>query len=709
MRAIKIVGGVIAALVLLAVLAALALVWLVDPNDYRDDIEKLVAEKTHRELKIGGPLDLKLFPRLALKLESVSLGNPPGFGTEPFLTVKSASVGVKLLPLLQKRLEISRVAVDGLSAHLISRDENTNNWKDLTESKDEKPADESGASPTASIAGVDITKSALLYTDEAEKSTTRISSLELHTSALGGDDPVDLKGEFDFDQGEVTPVAHIALQTQARLPKDTSRVEIKDLAITGKWFGSPDKDAAAKDAKASASKEPLPLSIKTSALTLDLDAETLAPATFAIDLGKLPLQATVTGEKLFSARVVTGSITVPQVSPREIMPSFGMEIPKTSDAAVLQKLSFKSDYRLTEKELRLPAMDLLLDDTRVKGAFSIDDLEKMAMSFDLDVNAIDLDRYMEPKPKADAAKEKSGAGAKEPEKPAEPVELPIEALRELIVKGMLRVGRAKVSDLQFTNVRLPLDANEGLVKLGPTQAQLFGGGYSGNIELDARPTQARLSLNEHVKDIDVGALMKASFDTNRLTGRGNATAVMTGTGNTDEAIIKTLAGKLQTDVRDGAFNGVDLWYELRRAWAVIKRQSLPTRSSGPPRTVFKTLTANATLANGVLKNDDLKVDIDYLKANGNGTLDLSRKAVEYRLVAEIYKLPPDGAGAEMAELKAVSIPINITGTLDDMKVRPDLEGLLKARVRKEVNDKVEEKKDEIKKKLGDRLKGLLGQ
>jgi AsmA protein len=271
------------------------------------------------------------------------------------------------------------------------------------------------------------------------------------------------------------------------------------------------------------------------------------------------------------------------------------------------------------------------------------------------------------------------------------------------------VGRAKVADLQFTNVRLPFDANEGLVKLGPTQAQLFGGGYAGNIALDVRPAQARLSLDEHVKDIDVGALMKASFDTTRLSGRGNASAVMTGTGNTDEAIIKTLAGKLQTDVKDGAFNGVDLWYELRRAWALIKRQSLPTRSSGTPRTVFKTLTANATLGNGVLKNDDLTIDIDYLKANGNGTLDLSSKGVEYRLVAEIYKLPPDGAGAEMAELKAVSIPINITGTLDDMKVRPDLEGLLKARVRKEVNEKVQEKKEVIKKKLQDRLKGLLGE
>jgi AsmA protein len=685
MRALKIVGGAVAALVVLVILAVLALLWFVDPNDYRDDIEQLAAQKTGRELKIGGPIDLKIFPWLALRLDQVSLGNPPGFGTEPFLTVNSASVGVKLLPLLQKRLEVSRVSVDGLAVKLVSRSDEVNNWKDLTESKEDEKTPESSTTPKASIAGVDITKSVLVYVDEAEKSTTRLSALELHTGALGGDEPVEAKGEFNFDQGEASPLAHIALATKVRLPNDSSRIEIRDLALDAKWLGD----------------KPVPLAIKTPALVLDLKAESLAPANFDIEVGKLPLRASVSGEKLFSERLVTGNITVPQVSLRTLMPTFGMEVPKTSDPKVLEKLSFKSDYRLTEKQLKLPALDLVLDDTHVRGSFGIEDLDKMALSFDLDVNGIDVDRYLEPKPEA-----KAGAQAQTPPADAEPTELPIEALRKLIAKGSLQVGRAKLADLQFTNVRLPLDANEGLVKLVP-QAQLFGGAYSGNIGFDARPAQARLSLDEHVKDIDIGTLMQAAFETNRLSGRGNASAVLTGTGNTDQAIFKTLSGKMQTDVKNGAFNGVDLWFELRRAWALIKRQPLPTRGNGPPRTEFKTLNASATLANGVMRNDDLKIDIDYLKANGNGTLDLSSKAVDYRLVAEIYKLPPDGAGAEMADLKAVSIPINITGTVDDMKVRPDLAGILKARVQKEVNEKVQEKKDEIKKKLQDRLKGLL--
>ena len=51
------------------------------------------------------------------------LGNPAGYGTEPFLTVKHADVGVKLLPLLRKEVEVRRVTLDGLAVNLVSRSE----------------------------------------------------------------------------------------------------------------------------------------------------------------------------------------------------------------------------------------------------------------------------------------------------------------------------------------------------------------------------------------------------------------------------------------------------------------------------------------------------------------------------------------------------------------------------------------------------------
>ena len=65
---------------------------------------------------IRGELELKVFPWIALDIHDVTLGNPPGYGSEPFLTVQKASVGVKLIPLLSKRVEVSRVGIEGLAS-----------------------------------------------------------------------------------------------------------------------------------------------------------------------------------------------------------------------------------------------------------------------------------------------------------------------------------------------------------------------------------------------------------------------------------------------------------------------------------------------------------------------------------------------------------------------------------------------------------------
>jgi AsmA protein len=682
MRPLKIVGIVIGALLAVLVLGVVAILVLVDPNDYRDDIETLVKSETGRSLQIGGEIDLKLFPWLALGVRDVRLGNPPGYGNEPFLTVREASVGVKLFPLLNKRLEVSRVAVDGLDVRLISRGEDVNNWKDLADSEEQKE-ESSGETRETSVAGIDVTGSTLVYTDEVEKSISRLTNLEVHTGALGSGNPVDASMKFDYDDGEA-PVARMEMKAVVQL---ASKLEVKNLEGSGELMQEqPDP--------------PLPFSLKAESLAVDLDAETLAPATIEARLGELPVKITARGEKLFGAYVVSGNVTVDSVAPRKVLPSLGVELPVTADPAALSSLSYKSDYRLTEKQLQLPGLELVLDDTQVRGSAAIEDLETKALRFDLNVNAINVDRYLEPEPKEG---ESTTPAAEEP-----PTELPLEMLRELNARGSLRVGKATLSGLEFADVRLPLAAKGGRVHLGPTQARLFGGGYAGDIVLDARPAQARLSMNERVRGIDIGALMKATFDTDRVVGRGDANAALTGTGNTDAAILKSLAGKLDFDVKEGAIAGMDIWYELRRAVALFKRTAPPAAPSGPPRTPFKALKGSATLDAGLLSNEDLVADMEYLKANGKGNIDIGKGTIDYRLVAQVYKLPPEGAGSELADLKAAEIPITITGPLADMKIRPDVAGLAKARIKQEVEEKKEEVKEELKKKLGDKLKGLFG-
>ena len=131
MRPLRIVAYVAAGLIGLIVIGLVLVVVFVDPNDYRDDIEKLVEEKTGRELTLSGDLKLSVFPWIALESGPASLGDAKGFGPEPFVAIRDARVGVRLLPLLSGKVEVGNVRLDGARIRLITDENGRNNWADL--------------------------------------------------------------------------------------------------------------------------------------------------------------------------------------------------------------------------------------------------------------------------------------------------------------------------------------------------------------------------------------------------------------------------------------------------------------------------------------------------------------------------------------------------------------------------------------------------
>lgn len=680
MSPVRILIITVATLLALFVVSIIALLVFVDPNAYRGKIQQAVLQHTGRPLTLGGKLELKVFPWLGLSVHDVTLGNPPGYGSEPFASVQSASIGVKLLPLLRHRVEVSRIEVTGLTANLVSRSPTDNNWKDLGEQHGTEAAtgavpasatpsgsaaggratqqgnatpggsaSDSNVEGAASIAALDISNATLVYRDEAKRSTTRIGDLQIHS------------GEVSVDAGGAG---------------------IDKLAVEGTY---------STQTAGTPPAAPLKFSLRAPRIELD-PQQKLSPASIEAKLGDLAVNLTIAGEKLSGDRLVSGTITIPKTALRPLLQSIGVTPPVMRDSHTLSALALKANYRVTPKQLQLSDLSLTLDDTTVTGRAGVDDLETGALGFDLGVNSINLDRYRPPAPPQSEAKTAASAA------PQPPVPLPLDTLRKLNAHGKLRVGSATFSGLVFTDVLMPLAAKDGLVHLGPTSAHLYGGSYNGDITLDARPVQAHLTLNEHLRGVDIAALMKAALDSTRLSGHADANVAVGGTGNTDQALIHSLAGKIDLNVTKGALEGIDIALELQRADDLLKRQ-VPRAASGPARTVFNTLRANATLDQGVLRNDDLQLETDFLKSHGGGTLNLTSQAIDYRLVTGFYK--PAAAGGKAAPA-ALEVPLLITGTPAKPVVRPDIEALAKQQLRQEV----QKRGDDLKKKLGEKLQGL---
>ena len=66
------------------------------------------------------------------------------------------------------------------------------------------------------------------------------------------------------------------------------------------------------------------------------------------------------------------------------------------------------------------------------------------------------------------------------------------------------------------------------------------------------------------------------------SGRGSAAIKAAGAGADSAALLRTLTGTLEFHVDNGALEGADLWYEIRRARAVLKQQPIPARTGPEP-------------------------------------------------------------------------------------------------------------------------------
>jgi AsmA protein len=153
---------------------------------------------------------------------------------------------------------------------------------------------------------------------------------------------------------------------------------------------------------------------------------------------------------------------------------------------------------------------------------------------------------------------------------------------------------------------------------------------------------------------------------------------------------------------DGAFEGTDVWHELRKARAVI-RQEEPPEPNLPARTRFSEVSASGPVSNGVLTNNDLIAELPFMQLTGNGTVNFVEGTVDYRMSARVFEKPEfigdDVTAKELEDLSKTNVPIRITGPIANPSVKPDVEKLLQDRVKKEVEDK-------LKDKLEDKLKDL---
>ena len=234
------------------------------------------------------------------------------------------------------------------------------------------------------------------------------------------------------------------------------------------------------------------------------------------------------------------------------------------------------------------------------------------------------------------------------------------------------MGDIRIGGAQLTQLSAGIDVQDAVARFAPLKAQLYGGQYSGNIGLDMRPAVPRLTMDEHMSGIDIAKFMKEYADSERLSGKGNLDVKLAASGRSGDALLKTLTGTISTNLADGAVEGMDIWYAIAQAQSLLQKRQLASVTN-TKRTAFETFKASADVVNGVATTKDLAIASQLLRITGSGSTNLVTQTLDYSVKASVLKTPP-GADEGTALLARATVPVNITGTLADPKIRPDLAG-----------------------------------
>ena len=327
---------------------------------------------------------------------------------------------------------------------------------------------------------------------------------------------------------------------------------------------------------------------------------------------------------------------------------------------------------------------MVFDDTTLRGELDVPRDAESVLRVDLEADQIDLNRYMAP---ADESAANADAAAEAP------VEIPADMIRALNARGDLILEQAIVGPMQFDNLVVTFNAGDGVLRVHPISADFFDGSYNGDLRINATSSVPVLSLNEQISNVNLAPLGRALFDVDKLTGTINGSFRVSGRGNDSEQILNTLGGDMSFTLNDGTFEGVDVWYEMRKARALLKQEA-PPEPVLPARTPFSQVRATGKVNNGVLRNEDFFAELPFTQLNGHGSINIPAVTLDYSLSARVFDRPEymqDVTADELYDLTKAAIPLRITGDLASPKIGIDFEELLQDRVREELEKKVLDK------------------
>lgn len=671
-QSLKIILYLLTASIVVILVAVLCLPFIINPNDFKAQIETVVKKQTGRTLTIKGDLKLSIFPWLGLSTGQIILSNAPGFNDQPFAQIQHSEIKIKLIPLLSKQLDVSEIIFKGLQLHLSKNKQGINNWDDLKPlSKD----DSKMANPLAilTIAGLLIDNATITWDDLQTNQHSEIKNMHIEVGKLALNHKVPLKLSLKLINQQPSLTQLVNLSGNLIIDSSLEIFQLQNLQV--------------KLANTS-------VLIPTKSLTIDLftdalfnkSAQHLHLSKLKINSGAFNFSADVDGYFKEPAKMVLiGAIA--NFNLATFLDKMKIKLPKMRDENALTALKLGFKLQANTEQVKINNLRLKVDETWLKGSIQITHFLKPLVQFDLAIDKINLDRYLPPKNKPKNITSPTSIAA------IGLASVPIKMLRKLNSTGQIAIEQLKFNDLTMQGVTLKLEAKKGIVQSNQAINQFYKGDYQGSFNLDANRTQPVFSLNEHFNNIHIAPLLNDINANLSVQGLLNVDAQLTGQGNTEELIKSSLKGQLRFLLKEAVIKGFTVQKILNNQTLAIEGKNVHSR--------FSKISASVRINQGLIQNEDLFALSPKIKLTGQGQANLITEKLNYQFKALRIKQSATTNNVEV--LSRQPIIINVAGTFD----KPHYSANVAAMLLKKHKNKIDKVLNKFDKKMPAKLEKFL--
>lgn len=661
-KAVKIILYAAVGLVVVVVAAMVLATVLINPNDYKGEISKAVRDKTGRELVFDGDLELSVFPWIGVKTGGIALSNAPGFAEKNMFSLNSADVSLKFIPLLSGEVELRNVDVADLKLFLMRNKKGVTNWDDLvskdtkSDEKKEKTTEKKSSELNLSVGGVNIQNAKIVWDDRMENVRQAVDDCDITIDGFAPDSPFKFNVHVQLSSTKPEINADINTSGEANISRDFKVVGVKGLSVvvdaTGKAVpGGKGQVKLAGDA------------------ALDMLGGSADIADLVLEAYGMKAEGVLKAAGLNSKKIsYSGQLSVPGFNLKNTLEQMAVSV-KTADSKALSSVGMNFNFAGTTKSAEIKDLLINLDETTIKGLFSFANPDRPNIVTQINIDKLDVDRYLPP---VEEKKEKKEEKKVEKAEPADQKQelIPVEMLRKLTLKADLNIKQLIARKAKLNDVVVRARAKDGVLSIKPASLNTAKGAFTSTTVVDVRGKNPAMSLVASLSGLDGAVLSQDMTGKDNFSGKMDFNTSLKTKGNDMKAVFANLNGNLGFKVLDGYVSGFDILYLAGDAFSVLTGGAFGKRDS--KRTEFGEVSATAAISNGVAVNKDLLMQSPLLRAAGAGSMDLNSMTVDYGLDAKIVGTLEGQGGKGMEDLIGLTVPITISGAVADPSIMVNL-------------------------------------